>query len=334
MPQTTNSTQLQLDFFDQIPEEAVHIIPSAARKSSALGLFKFWRIYALLKHLDRIQFAGHSRFLLTRDLIHQLAAWCKLKPVTVRRILRSPKAGLFWAIDDHRVIHLVSRRKVEAGLTRRAAANDVYDAHIVSRSKGLLSIDEFSGLQRLEAAAFDAWLATRKNGHFTGRWVDLQAAWGRERTTLLRWLKLAGAEIIRNYATIPVRSAEAVYDAAVGASYDNHIWYETIDDETHLVFQRANTYVTSDYMRAGLRGTCRDIAGHLQRAGLNASTQYVRTNHDVREKSAGLRLRYLDRRISKHGDRRHYSLKVAHGLKLRRGRPHERMNRWRLEYVV
>lgn len=349
MPLSTQTQPIQLDFLagvdtTQVNSDPVHIVPSAARKSAALGLFKYWRVYALLKHIDRTQFAGHSRFLITDDIINQLAVWCGLKPITIRRILTERSIqGIFWSITrtsrhhapDVLHVRLEGRHKVEATLTERALAAEVYDAAIVSRCKGLLQLEDFRSLAGLEAQCFDAWLAARKQQEFTGRWVDLESAWGRERTTLKHWLELAGVTVIHNYATIPLpfTSRDELLTAAVGASYDNYIQYQTIDGTEYLVFQRANTYVTADASQAGRRGKCRDIASHLQRAGLDRPTKYVRTNHDLREQPAAKRVRRLDNWIKRAPDRRHYTLKVAAIRQLRRGRSPTFVNRWRLEYT-
>jgi len=336
---------VQLDLFSQItgpgiPDpDLVHIVPSAARKAAALGLFKYWRVYALLKHIDRVQFAGHSRFVVTQDIIELVACWCCLSPITISRILRDKAAlGIFWTLDvvsqhhapDVLYIRLPGRDKLEATLSQLAASEGVYDPTIVSPRKALLNLSDFAKLQSLEAQCFDAWLSARKDGQFTGRWIDLEAAWGREKTTLKRWLKCSGVKVIRNYGKVPTGQHEMLFDAAVGLSYDNHVSYEIENDTEYLVFQRANTYVASDASRPGKRGICRDVASHLRRAGLDKSQKPIRTNHDVRGKTTAERVRYLDNQIKRNPDKRHYSLKRASATRLRRGNPPDCMNYWSL----
>lgn len=342
MPPTTQSL-IQLDFLTDFREKQVHIIPSAARKSAALGLFKFWRVYALLKHIDRLDFSGHGRFVVTPDIIEKIAQWCQLSPITITRILRAAEAqGIFWELEvtrqhhapDSLYIRLSGRHSLEAALSKRAVTAQVYDPTVVSARKAHIDLVDFQKLQTLEAQCFDAWLAAKKDGSFTGRWIDLEAAWGREKTTLKRWLQCSEVKVICNFATLPVltSSKDKLQAAAVGASYDNHISYQTIDDTEYLVFQRANTYATADPSQTGKRGVCRDVASHLRRAGLDTSQTYIRTNHDLRNQPAAKRVRYLDWWIKRNPDKRHYSLKMACTPLLRRGRPPDNINRWRLEW--
>jgi hypothetical protein len=295
----------------------VHYLPSTARKAIALGMTPAWRIYELLKHFDRLKLAGTGKFVLTDEMLKALAAAAGIQPIYVKRIIRHQGQGIFWRVtithqwraEDIIYVELTSRSRVDALLSERAAAHlddwgrpaPIYDAHRISKRKALLRVEDFSDLQSLEALCFAGWLSTLTDRYFTGRWVDLQSAWGRDRHTLRDWCSAAGVKIVHNHGYIDVNDVdpETLYEIALSLAANNSAWREG----TRLKYWRANSFVAPEQARTGKRGICRKAAAYIRRGG--DARQVIRTNHELPQRTAE-RYQRIKRRIRKAPHRDHY----------------------------
>lgn len=299
-----------------LPDDSlVHIKPSVARKSAALGLFTVWRIYELLKHYDRLNLRGAGKFVLTDAILNTIAEWAALDPITVKRIILTPSTlvqGVYWSVDITRhwredstlYIELRSRNNLDYSLSGLAEERDVYDPWVMSKRKALLRLEDFKSLQTLEAVSFSAWLVTNnKYGKFTGRWCDLRRAWSRDRRTLLRWIEASGVRIIPNLGFKDPRKVDPVeyQNMAVSLQANNSPW---VDRQRRLTYHRANTYQATVRDIRGKRGICsKKAAAHLQGGG--GVLQIIRTNHEATNRDSE-KLKRVQKEIDKDPTRAHY----------------------------
>lgn len=321
-----------------IGEAEVHILPSTARKAAALGLFKFYRVYEVLKHIDRVHHDGRGKFVIGGEILQDAATACGVSPLTIKRTIRDEAAqGLFWRLtitpkwraDDILYVELVSRKNVELALSERAAAAGVYDAYQVSRRKALLRLADFEDLQTLAAFCFASWLAVRKGSEFTGRWADLVSAWGRSRRTIREWIAISGVTIVHNFGYIPAEdtAGPALNAALTLQGNDVPTWRETIDGKEYVVFYRANTFVApgQEHVKTGRRGIAKRAAAHLRRGG--DSPDFTRTNHDMLEAHDRYRkLKRIRKLRNLSPERTHYTREAA--FKRKRYRQTRQVNRW------
>jgi hypothetical protein len=281
----------------------IHIYPETARKASALDLMKYWRVYALLKHYDRQnehgRGAGTGRFIVDADALDWLGGVLSLKAVTLRRLLRDPQAGAFWACltlpqwraPDTLIIELTGRVQVERTLSERAAAAGVLNPYATSR-KAQLTLTDFSSLQGLAARCFDAWLSVQRDGEKRLSWANLRRAWGRSATTLRGWMDAAGVTKLANYGWMPIDGAGFTReDVALGFWFDERGYCWTgkyrLNDGTYIdavFWNMPNTYRTSGTIAQGAKGQVKRAAAELQGSGVRPT--YTRQHFTYQDTDA------------------------------------------------
>jgi hypothetical protein len=288
------------------PEE-VHppeYIPANARKASALGLMKSYRVYVLLQHLNRHQFSGRGKFVLTPNWLDTLAAWLDLSPVTLKRTLRKMIAeGIFLRAHSRLpYVALVGREALSARLAE--LAQQAYDPapYEMSYRKEVLSLKDFASLKRFSAMTLNGWLRVAAHSQKRLRWEDLEPLWGRTRPTLNDWIEIADIRKIYNIA---------YFEPPGPCPEDIHTWMMTLRGKDYVCIQRANTYVSEGLSKQAKRGVCRKAAARMCEASENGgeSLKHPRTNWPYIELAPEKRARSFKRMrkaIAEHPDRTYY----------------------------
>lgn len=279
--------------------EPVHILPSTARKAIALGYGRPYRVFAALKHLDRVRYNGSGKFLLTEDDLREVAKACGISKESLRRILKDEAAeGLFWSVEvtprwrrkDELFIRLASNIRVEERLTDVAVAEGVFNPYEVSR-KAMLWFDELDRLQEFSAFCLALWIAVQKHGRVTLRWADMESAWGRSQPVLAEWMRITGIKKQHNVGRFPARDTGELANGRHGPAFNfaltltanNYWWTDWVDGEKYVYFPRANTYIAPGAYgnRRGTHSLKRKASAHIQAGG--GSREFMRTNFDMLE---------------------------------------------------
>lgn len=288
------------------PEE-VHppeYIPANARKASALGLMKPYRVYVLLQHLNRYQFSGRGKFVLTPHWLDTLAAWLDLSPVTLKRTLRQMIVeGIFLRAHSRLpYVALVGREALSARLAELAQQAHVPAPYEMSYRKEVLNLKDFASLKQLSAMTLNGWLRVAARNLKRLRWEDLEALWGRTRPTLNGWIEIADIRKIHNFA---------YFDPPGPCPEDIHTWVMTLRGKEYVCIQRANTYVSEGLSKQANRGVCRKAAARMCEASENGgeSLKHPRTNWPYIELAPEKRARAFKRMrkaIAEHPDKTYY----------------------------
>ena len=300
--------------------ETVHILPDTARKAHATGVFKFWRLYALLKHYDMTRQDGTGRFPLSDDVLAYLRRYTHLTDATIKRILKHSDAPLFWLVEvtpqyhapDDIYIRLNGRKNVELHLSDLAHEQGVLDAYTVSQSKALLTLADFKSLSTLAAQCFNAWIAVRTDSNAMLKYETLCNLWKVSKRTILRWIDNSDVRRVFNRGIEPKNAGNGKL-----SFFHENVNERLKDIGKYWLYQKANTFKTNDKAR-GKRATAKQVATHLRRSGCTWKRR-IRTHHDLtfvngceypseqdRELAMYQASKSAHRKARKNSDKRHY----------------------------
>jgi hypothetical protein len=323
-----------------LENEPIRLIPTSARKAYALDLARFYRLYELLKHIDRVWLKGTGKFVVSGEILAALAVATRLSETTLRRALRAPEAGLFWQAtitrqwreNDVIYLRLASRQRVEQTLSELAEAAGVYDPRRVSIGITFVKWSDCRSLKRFGAACFGAWLAAHnKTGSSMIRWSDLKTSWGRARKQLRLWCKIARVKIIHNRVLIDPSEfdRETAYRLSMDLSREG--FYVTTqmraDGKEFWSFQRANTFVAPVTAQVGKRSIPKRATRYLRRPG--DGSKRIRNNHPIAVHRTD-HARRIKRTRQQAPERDQYLHKVYHAQK--RYGVWQGTNLWELSY--